>query len=533
MLPEASPLLVQPVRTRLNVLMLDRASSIRAGPAEESLYSNLLRAPWRAAAIYAFAGVCYALVMAASFLAAEEVAGDSNTTLVPSSLFPFPLPFRFLFLSWLHAWPIVLTVNLVAATTWRAKLATASVYFLVLAALGLVGVAPSPTFSWGQIVDAWILTNLLGTVLVPAFLTRRVRAVGPLVLIFMILAVLGANLAVIASVFEEYHAMAHLLEGVVKPYVFLIGFIILGFAVFGLGGGWLTLRWIGGRYERKKLSDQSITLDAIWLLFGVSQSIWLVVDGAAAWVPSCLLAFVVYKLVTWAGFSLLDHEASLAGRIPKLLLLRVFSLGKRSERLFEALAKHWRHVSSIQLITGPDLATTTVEPHEFLDFLSGKLARRFIDKPQTLDLRLSEMDLEPDQDGRFRVNDFFCHDDTWRMVLSRLADESDAVLMDLRAFSPQNSGAIFEINELINEVPLERVVFVIDETTDEQFLLQTAQRAWERMKSSSPNLSSTSGQLRLFRMTGAHGTELRRLLRALCDASKSTAPVDESKPAAV
>jgi hypothetical protein len=39
---------------------------------------------------------------------------------------------------------------------------------------------------------------------------------------------------------------------------------------------------------------------------------------------------------------------------------------------------------------GPDLATTTVEPHEFLGFLSGKLARRFIDGPETLDLRLSE-----------------------------------------------------------------------------------------------------------------------------------------------
>jgi hypothetical protein len=117
-------------------------------------------------------------------------------------------------------------------------------------------------------------------------------------------------------------------------------------------------------------------------------------------------------------------------------LLRVFSLGRRSERLFDALATHWRHVGNIRLIAGPDLATTTVEPHEFLGFLSGKLARRFIDGPETLDLRLSETDLEPDPDGRFRVSDYFCYDDTWLTVLSRLADESDAVLMDLRGFIP-------------------------------------------------------------------------------------------------
>jgi hypothetical protein len=54
-------------------------------------------------------------------------------------------------------------------------------------------------------------------------------------------------------------------------------------------------------------------------------------------------------------------------------------LGKVSQRLFDALDKHWRHVGSIQMIAGPDLATTTVEPHEFLDFLRGRLARRFID----------------------------------------------------------------------------------------------------------------------------------------------------------
>jgi hypothetical protein len=511
-LPEASTPLGQPVRTRLDISVLDHASSVPAGPGDESLYSNLLRAPWRAAAIYALAGSCLAAIVVAPvvfFLPDTELTrmvqiGAPELTL---------LPVRFLFLFWIHAWPVVLTVNLLAATTRRAKLATASVYFLVMAALGLIGVALSPTFGWDQIVLHWLNINLLGTVLLLAFLNRRVRAVGPLVLIFIVLAVLFGPAWAFGST--------------VPPFVGL-SILILGFGVGGLVG-WLILRWIRARYERKKLSDQSITLDAIWLLFGFTQSIPLVlVYKGTAWILSGLLAFVVYKLVAWAGFSLLDHEASPARRSTRLLLLRVFSLGKRSERLFDAFAKHWRHVGSIQLIAGPDLATTTVEPHEFFDFLSGKLARRFIDGPKTLDLRLSEMDLEPDEDGRFRVNDFFCHDDTWRMVLSRLADESDAVLMDLRGFSPQNSGVIFEISTLINEVPLERVVFVIDETTDEQFLLQTAQRAWERMESSSPNRSSTSGQLRLFRVTGAHGTELRGLLRALCDAAKSTTPVGDS-----
>jgi hypothetical protein len=194
---------------------------------------------------------------------------------------------------------------------------------------------------------------------------------------------------------------------------------------------------------------------------------------------SGLAAFAVYKVVSWASFSLL-RSAAVPENSSRLLLLRVFSLDKRTEHLFDALAKHWRHIGSIRLIVGLDLATTTVEPHEIFDFLSGKLARRFIDGLDTLNRRISEMDVEPDGDGRFRVHDFFCHEDTWKMTLSRLVGDTDAVRMDLRGFSQQSRGVTFEIDELINVVPLEHVVFVIDGTTDDRFLRQTLEESWQR-----------------------------------------------------
>lgn len=188
--------------------------------------------------------------------------------------------------------------------------------------------------------------------------------------------------------------------------------------------------------------------------------------------------------------------------------------------MFDVLGSYWRHVGSIQLIAGPDLLTKTVEPHEFLDFLAGKLARRFIDGSEALELRLSEMDVEPDQDGRFRVNDFFCHDHTWRTVFSRLASQSDAVLMDLRSFSAQNAGVAFELEELMNLVPLERAVFVIDDTTSEQYLNQVVQQIWDRLRADSPNRSTQATGLRLLRFKGVSG-ELQDLLRALSTAACS------------
>src|SRR5262249_31932356 len=150
-----------------------------------------------------------------------------------------------------------------------------------------------------------------------------------------------------------------------------------------------------------KMSDQSIALDSIWLLFAISHAIDLAVEGPT-WFLSGLVAFLVYKVAVLCGFRLL-HPNGASSNI-RLLLLRVFALGKRSERMFDVVTKHWRYFGSVQLIAGPDLATTTVKPHEFLGFLSGKLARLFINGKTELDRRMAEKDVRPDFDARFRIN---------------------------------------------------------------------------------------------------------------------------------
>jgi hypothetical protein len=119
-----------------------------------------------------------------------------------------------------------------------------------------------------------------------------------------------------------------------------------------------------------------------------------------------------------------------------------------------------------------------------------------------LDERLAETEQRRDFDGRYRVDDFFCHDDTWQMVLKRLARESGAVLMDLRGFVPGNLGCVFEINEILNVVPLDRVVFVIDETTDLAFLHDMLTQGWEVSAEDSPNRSLSEPRALLFRFTG-------------------------------
>jgi hypothetical protein len=78
------------------------------------------------------------------------------------------------------------------------------------------------------------------------------------------------------------------------------------------------------------------------------------------------------------------------------------------------------------MIAGPDPVTSTVEPHEFLEFASGELAGRFVTGRPDLERRIAAIDRARDPDGRYRVNEFFCHADTWQMTMHRLV-ESDVV----------------------------------------------------------------------------------------------------------
>lgn len=486
---------------------LNRLSDLSAG----TLTSHLFRAPTRAVVAYGLGGVAFAAVMAGAFLAAGGLEF---------------LPARFGLLLWTYAWPVVLTTTLALGSRRQAMLTSLAAYFAGYAVLAGIGIIRSPAFDWTQAAGLWLVNNGPPTLLLLAFLNRRVRAVGPLVLIFMVLAVTGATGLVSLTGASEslmlLAAQAGSTLGLGATGI-LLGLYLLGFLVLG-AVGWLVLGLARRRYEQKKMSDESITFDAIWLLFAVVDAIGLVFEGAV-WILSGVVAFAGYKLVSAAAlYSLLKTKKPFPQNV-RLLLLRVFALGRKSERMFDILGSHWRHVGSIQLIAGPDLVTKTVEPHEFLDFLTGKLARRFIDGPQSLDRRVSEMDLAQDQDGRYRVNDFFCHENTWRLVFSRLAGQSEAVLMDLRSFSSQHAGAAYELEEVLNLVPLERAVFVIDDTTSEEFLLQTEAQAWSRLRPTSPNLNIDRKQLSFLRFTGVR-SELRSLLEGLCTAAVAPVPAN-------
>ena len=204
-------------------------------------------------------------------------------------------------------------------------------------------------------------------------------------------------------------------------------------------------------------------VDAWWALLTSVQTTVLVIMSEQVGKVLAFLGFVVYLLVSRALLHGLQTDRPPAAR---LLLLRVFGHGRRTERLLDELTQRWRPFGTVDLIAGRDLALRNIDPSEFYTFLSGRMDREFVQGPADLDQRLARRDDRPDPDGRYRVNQFFCHVDTWQLTLNRLVDESEAVLMDLRGFDEHRAGCQYEIARLAEHAGTRPIVLLVDADTN-------------------------------------------------------------------
>lgn len=481
----------------------------RAAGARPAL-ARLRRSLRAAGLVHLLGGLAYALVLTTAWM---QFAWEDGGF----------VPTRFLLVFACHAWPAVLAVGLVTAGTTRQRLSLGLAYLLPMLVLAAWALARNPALSALDLAGLWASTNLPPTVLLLAFLHRRIRAVGPLVLAFMLVAVIGAEAAVrLAGQSEAALRMAVGAGGALglDGTQTFWALLLVGATVATLLGR-LVLKWLGRRHVARRSSDQLLTLEAMWLLFAVVQSVGFAFEGLA-WIAAGPLAFLAWKLTTSAGFRLAGLGRA-QGPAPALLLLRVFALGARSERLFDAFGKRWLRIGHIDMIAGPDLATTAVEPHEFLDFVGGRLSRAFVRDEADLARRHAARALGPDPDGRHRVNEFFCHDDTWRPTMLCLARAADAVLMDLRGFSPQNEGCRYELQQLLDHVALERVVVLVGRDTDRGFLDSTLAALWQSSQPDSPNRDKPGPLLRMVEERG--DDTAARLVEALLEAPPRKAAV--------
>jgi hypothetical protein len=232
--------------------------------------------------------------------------------------------------------------------------------------------------------------------------------------------------------------------------------------------GRVLARW----YAKKRLSELGVLFTSVWAIALLMEMLGAYHDLQAG-------AVLLLMPLAWVpvGFWVASAVQSKSGRPPTLLVLRVFRRDAEVQQLFDRVIERWRLTGNTVLIAGTDLADRTLDADDIFAFIDGRLAERFIRDPAEVAPRIAAFDLARDVDGRYRINECYCHDTTWQAALDALVRASDVVLMDLRGFQAHNAGCLHELSVLARQTGLRRVVVLTDAVTDRDTATQAVGEA--------------------------------------------------------
>ena len=371
-------------------------------------------------------------------------------------------------------------------------------------------------------VQAALLGGGLGAfaVILTMLQNPRLRgAVAPLVVAFTSSAVLWLSIVItiIAFVFD-LQSLANDDGFTVSDLLFLAALVLIVVSAAAVLFGLAVL------YEKKRYSDVELGQVAFWLLIALAAF------GTGAFLNTGTLIDlsrqVAVLVACWFGYrvgrQLLLRWTIGAPRVAVggLLVLRVFKTPARSEVFYTRLFSYWRFAAPVRMIAGADLAEANLEPDKFFALLRRRLANEFIRSVDQITPRVNALDERRDPDGRFRVTELFCVDETWRPTVESLIQKAGAILLDLRDYTSDRSGTRYEIHQLMSLVALDRLVVVVSERDDPSVISGALASAWAAMSDASPNRQIEMPALKVFRLSSGSMKEVRTLFARLTAASQ-------------
>jgi hypothetical protein len=265
-------------------------------------------------------------------------------------------------------------------------------------------------------------------------------------------------------------------------------------------------------------------LGLIWLIVGLVEGVFI----QTGFLPTLVSLALAAGYLVW----LACNRARLEARYPvypalHLLALRVFETPRLME--FMELTDRWRWLGTIQQLDGPDTAGS--QTRHVLHYLRGEIDQTVVADAAALEHSLASFQTAPDRQLRFALNSIQCTDSTWREALDRLLNTASVVVMDLASFSERHRGCVYELRQLMQRVPLQRVVLVIDRDTDVARLTAVLNEAASELAPTSPN-HGCPPMLRAVRLEQEPPTEAQReqFVGMLLDVAQATRPADQPCP---
>lgn len=104
--------------------------------------------------------------------------------------------------------------------------------------------------------------------------------------------------------------------------------------------------------------------------------------------------------------------------------------------------------------------------------------------------------------GAYPQHVLHCTDGSWKHGVAALCKRCDWVVVDAAEFSAERQGLGWEIQRLIDTVPLNRVIVLIDGFTELPALVEQFRRAWADCAEDSPNQTASAPMLRMLTWHG-------------------------------
>ncbi len=202
-----------------------------------------------------------------------------------------------------------------------------------------------------------------------------------------------------------------------------------------------------------------------------------------------------------AKFRRVRTDANIVGQPPlRIAYLRLFENQPRMRTFIEGA---WREFGYVYFLR----SAAAVTPAELrIAKRSGNVADLFVASPARLAAELDGRVDRPLPKGRhkftrigattIRVRDRYgsyplrpvlCHGSYWKAAVDVLLTRVELVVLDLSGYTQRNAGTRYELQQVIDRVAMERVVFLADRLSNEKFLHKELQIAWSQMAPGSPN----------------------------------------------
>ena len=319
-------------------------------------------------------------------------------------------------------------------------------------------------------------------------------------------------------------------------------------SIVGIGVVILTLILVGLRFlfHFKQFNPYDIKFNRRWehpyiwvirsTLTYISQPqpaiimlIWILISMIFA-VNGALIYLFIYVVPIAGHLVLLRFFQPKEDKNIKLLILRTFQIRENTTFTFDKLARFWKHIgnmfsvvdtsyllftyslSTIRFLVYATLLQSVLLLLPWYGFLSAvfliitfeyiKINRSAIRSNDDFLMRLKRFENQPRKRADLTFRNMFSinHGNTWRSTVAELVKRTDVVMMDLRGFSEHKKGCEYEINYLVDHIPIERVVFLIsDEDLGNLDLIRhSIHEQWQTQRTDSPNRYLEQPQIRLY-----------------------------------